>query len=354
MNANIITSRVPRLSVISLNLFAAVCFAGRAQAQTLTTPPQVLIESKMVEPTAQSSRDLGSTLLADNSQSNNKLLAAPTPVPPNFEQNFAGFRHANTLSFGEVETLLGFEYKYREQTRDDVKRITDTYSGDALVQIGTGKGTELYFDFPFQTYNDTTIKDRTGQDSFTRSGNGDLRGGFQYNFVGNAGGPFHVAGSLDFSVPTKSFNGNDFPRLSLTQSDNNDNNNNDNTSRRDRNRNSDNWGGGVSLQASVDLHCGWELGVDSGVMGIHSHCGCYYCFDNRLNLTKTLCNEWAVEATVDTTFSTARRSEVQAVLIAGARWTPEPKLGFCVGPSWNATQCGNNIGAFFEVSYQWP
>src|ERR1019366_6616321 len=344
MNAILINSMIPRLPAIGLILLAT--FAGQLRAQpiekTQTSPGQVVNQQLIDEQPSTSAPNLGKNILLD----------APPPGLQNFEQNFAGFPDAQTLPFLGVETLVGFEYNYRQQTRNDVQRTSDTYAGDALVQIGTGKGTELYLNFPFQTYNDTTIKDRTGQDSFTRNGNGDLRAGFQVNFLGNNGGPYYLSGSVDGLIPTRSYNGNDFPRFISTLGDTNTD-----TGRRDRNRNGDNYGAGVSLQASVDLPCGWQAGINSSVMFGHPDCcgyGCFYaCFDNRFNLTKTIGASWAIEATVATSVSTARRSDVQASVLGGARWTPTPWLGVFVGPTWNATQSGDNIGGMLQASIQW-
>jgi hypothetical protein len=131
------------------------------------------------------------------------------------------------------------------------------------------------------------------------------------------------------------------------------NNTTDNRGRRDRNLNSDNWGVGASVQGAVDVGCGTRIGIDSGFLFGHSDCCCgCFCFDNRLNVTKTFGKQWAGEVTLATTVSNARRSDVQAIVEGGFRWTPTPKLGFCAGPTWNATQSGDNIGAFLQVSYQ--
>jgi hypothetical protein len=67
-------------------------------------------------------------------------------------------------------------------------------------------------------------------------------------------------------------------------------------------------------------------------------------------VTKTLGAKWAVEATLATTVSNARRSDVQAIVEGGVRWTPTPWLGVYVGPTVNATQSGHNIGGVLQIS----
>ena len=353
MTTNITNSNVSNFPAIALILLAVFLFAARAAAQSSTTPQQVITRDSILQVPTQTSQELGLPPVADNRPANNNLFTTPPPTLQNFEQNFAGFRHAQTLPFLGVETLLGFEYKYQQQTRNDVQRTSDIYTGDVLAQIGLGKGFEFYGNFPFQTYNDTTLKDRTGQDSYSRNGNGDLRLGIQYNFLGNAGGPYYLSASVDGLIGTRSYSGSDFPRF-LTLGDTNTD-----TGHRDNNHNTDNYGGGVSVQASMDLPRGWQVGINSGVMIGHPDCCCCdcccvcACFDNRFNLTKTFCDQWAVEATVATSVSTARRSDVQAVVLGGFRWTPTPWLGLYAGPTWNATQSGDNIGGMFQASVQW-
>jgi hypothetical protein len=346
MNAKIICSRVPCFSAVVLISLALLSFAGRAEAQPDTPPKQVIIQPQIVQPSTSTSRDLGLG-----------LLDAPTPGLRNFQQNFAGFSYPQTLPLGDVEVLEGFGFKYRQQTRDDVKRTSYDYSvGDTLLQIGTGKGTELYFGFPIQNFHDTTIRDRTGEDSFSRNGNGDLRAGLQINFLGNDGGPFGLSMSVDGLIPTKSNNGNDFPRFFSTL---NDTNNDNDTGRRDRKRTTDDYGLGVSVQATVDLPWGLQAGINSGVMLGHPDCCCCCCccccacFDNRFNVVKAVTDQWALEATVDTTVSTARHSDVQATILGGVRWTPTTWLGLYAGPTWNATENGDNIGGMFQASFQW-
>jgi hypothetical protein len=346
MNAKIIATKVLCRAAASLILLSAFLFSGRAQAQVDRPPTQVPIESRFLQTSPQTLLDLGT----DN------LLIAPPPVPLNFAQNFAGFRNPQTLSLGGVELLEGFDFNYRQQTRDDVQRTSYKYTvGNTLLQFGMGKGFEFYGSIPIQIITDTTIKDRTGQDSSTHSSTGDARFGIQYNFLGNSGGPYYLSGSVDGLYSSWNNDRTRLPFFGSTLSDTN--NTTDNRGRRDRNRNSDNWGGGVSLQAAADVGWGTRIGIDSGLLVGHPDCCCggcccCVCFDNRFNLTKTFGDKWALEATVDTFFSTARKSEVQANVLGGVRWTPTPRLGICVGPTCNLTQSGDNIGAFLQVSYQ--
>jgi hypothetical protein len=357
MNANIINLKVSNLPAVALIPLAVFSFAERAAAQASTAPQPVITRDSILQVPAQTSRDLGLPSVADNRPADKDLLVTPPPVPLNFAQDFAGFRNAQTLPLGGVEILEGFDFNYREQTRDDVQRTAYNYTlGNTLLQVGMGKGFEFYGSIPIQLITDTTIKDSTGQDSSTHYGTGAARFGIQYNFLGNAGGPYFLSGSVDGLY--SSWN-NDRTRLPFSGSPLSDTNNTtDNHDRRDRNRNSDDWGGGVSVQAAADVGWGTRIGIDSGLLVGHPDCCCgccccCVCFDNRLNLTKTFCDKWAVEATLATTFSTARKSDVQAVILGGVRWTPRPWLGLYAGPTWNATQNGDNIGGMFQASIQW-
>ena len=115
MNAKIIATKVLCRAAASLILLSAFLFSGRAQAQVDRPPTQVPIESRFLQTSPQTSRELGT---------DNLLITTPPvlqPIPL-FAQNFAGFRNPQTLPLGGVEILEGFDFNYRQQTRDDVER----------------------------------------------------------------------------------------------------------------------------------------------------------------------------------------------------------------------------------------
>jgi hypothetical protein len=331
MNANIITSKVPRLSAISLALLSAFSFAGRTEAQSSTTPPQVTTEAGISPAQTKTSQDLGMNL--------------------QWQPDFAGIKYPITLPLGGYAFKLGLDYTYGDRTKKDVKFTSDSYVPYLEGQFGLGHN--LQFDASIPWSIDTmTRKDSTGQDSMTRDGIGNLLLGLKQNVIGNDDSRIGFSYMIDGLVPTASNGRNNFFG-GTTQSDNNNNDNN-NTGQRDRNRSDDKYGLGVSGQISANLCCGLQATVNSGVMGIHSYCGCYYCFDNRISLAKTLGERFALQASYDTSVTTAR----DAKFVSGAQ------LGIIVKPTimrgWEAYagvkdqltgERGDHFGGVLEFSY---
>ena len=329
MNANIITSRVPRLSAISLILLSSFSFAGRTEAQLSTAPKQVTIEAKTVETSTQTARDLGMNL--------------------EWQPDFAGIKYPLTLPLGGYAFKLGLDYTYGDRTRNDVKFTSDRYVPYLEGQFGLGHNLQFDASIPWSIAT-MTRKDSTGEDSTTHDGIGNVLLGLQQNVFGNDGRPYGLSFMINGMVPTASYGRNSFFG-GTTQSDNNNNDNN-NPGQRDRNRSDDKYGLGVSGQFSANLCCGMQATVNSGVMGIHSYCGCYYCFDNRISLAKTLGERFALQASYDTSITTARDSNFVSGVQAGIVWKPTSWGQFYLGGKDRVTggRGGDQFGAVLEFS----
>ncbi len=296
MNANIITSRVPRLSAISLVLLSTFSFAGRTEAQTSTTSGQGINETATTPVQPKTSEDLG------------------------WQPDFGGIKYPITLRPGDFAIKLGLDYTYGDRTRDDVKFTSDRYVPYLEGQIGLPHNLEFDAFIPWIT-DTITRKDSTGEDSTTHNGIGNLGFGLKQNVVGNDGGTWWgFSYTINGFVGLDNNRGSDFSHVS-TQSDNN---NNDNTVRRDRNNN--NYGLGVSGQFSANLGRGLQATFDSGVMVGHSCCCCCCCcacFDNLISLKENIGNNFALQGSYDASITTARDAKV----VSG------PQLGLIVKPT---------------------
>jgi hypothetical protein len=344
MNANIIRSRVPCLAVTGLILLST--FAGQLRAQPVektqtstgqvveqkgiselpsTTPGAVITETATTPGQPKTSQDLGMNL--------------------EWQPDFAGIKHPITLPLGGYAFKLGFDYTYGERTRNDVKFTSDRYVPNLEAQIGLPHSLQFDVSVPWN-YSTMTRKDSTGEDSTTHNRIGNLGFGLQQNVVGNNGGTWGFSYMINGLVGLDNNRGSDFFQVS-TQSDNN---NNDNTVRRDRNNN--NYGLGVSGQFSANLCCGLQATINSGVMGIHSYCGCYYCFDNRISLAKTLGERFALQASYDTSITTSRDSNFVSGVQAGIIWKPTSWGQFYLGGKDRVTggRGGDQYGAVLEFS----
>jgi hypothetical protein len=364
MNANIITSRVPRLSAISLILLAAFSLAGRAQAQpiqkTQTSTGQVVGQQLIDESSSTTSDKLG-TVPGENKSGHNFWFRTPAASLRPFNADF-GADTPITINRGWVAADVGFGYNYRERTKNDVRRTLESWDlGYSTLKLGVLNNADFEVGIPTWRINDLTMKDQTGEDSRTRSGFGNVTTRFKYNLFGNdilptpctptscGHGVSALSVSADMIWPTATCGysiSDRFRMVTPTQSDNNnnDNNNNDNTGRRDRrDRNSDNYEGGLSLQYSYSCGCGMQMRINSGFILSESDRGCWNsCFGNRISLSQTFAQRYSALVAFDTRVSTERRSEWQGSIQAGFVYQATPNLQLYLGSGFGVTDRAND------------
>jgi hypothetical protein len=285
-------------------------------------------------------------LAAEPAASPDKLLNIPVPKF-NYQPDFGGYLHPQTLPWGQAALELGFGYNHTERNRDDLERITDRWLiGDLNFKLGLPRDMEFQLSFPIQTITDTTLKDPTGHDYYLRNGNGDLSALLKMNLWGEYNDGFS-AGALFLhgEIPTASYNGR-LPDFGSTT--------------KDSGRSNEHYALGAGFIGTVNLPGNSQAGISSEVLLGRPDCFdccdccCCACFDNRISLATYLGanNQLGAQLSFDTKVTNARKSDWEGVIQGGLIYSPTPNLQFYAGPTYSVTAPGSNIGASLAASYQ--